>query len=88
MQKNTVAYDEGHDVQLEKKLFLEDAISDLPPVCLIYCVAFRFICSSISLCFTKYIQVGNYESRDEMRYDKDAQTDFQRLIRLSQSGET
>ncbi|KAK6944725.1 Chromo domain [Dillenia turbinata] len=29
---NTVAYDEGHKVQLEKKLFLEDAISDLPAV--------------------------------------------------------
>ncbi|KAK6941277.1 Chromo domain [Dillenia turbinata] len=29
---NTVAYNEGHEVQLEKKLFLEDAISDLPAV--------------------------------------------------------
>ncbi|GAB4835134.1 hypothetical protein Ancab_000043 [Ancistrocladus abbreviatus] len=28
----TVAYDEGHSVPLEKKLFLGDAISDLPPV--------------------------------------------------------
>ncbi|CAL0332504.1 unnamed protein product [Lupinus luteus] len=28
----TVAYNEGHGVQLQKKLLLEDAISDLPPV--------------------------------------------------------
>ncbi|OIW08926.1 hypothetical protein TanjilG_05902 [Lupinus angustifolius] len=28
----TVAYNEGHNVQLQKKLLLEDAISDLPPV--------------------------------------------------------
>lgn len=34
MQMNVVAYDEGHNgVQLEKKLLLEDAISDLPAVC-------------------------------------------------------
>ncbi|OMP02903.1 hypothetical protein COLO4_10748 [Corchorus olitorius] len=31
-EKNTVAYNEGQQVDLEKKLFLEDAISDLPPV--------------------------------------------------------
>ncbi|KAM5553603.1 DNA (cytosine-5)-methyltransferase CMT3-like [Rosa sericea] len=31
-ERNTVAYDEGHNVKLEKKLFLADAISDLPPV--------------------------------------------------------
>ncbi|XP_028051822.1 DNA (cytosine-5)-methyltransferase CMT3 isoform X1 [Camellia sinensis] len=29
---NTVAYDEGRKVELERELFLEDAISDLPPV--------------------------------------------------------
>ncbi|TKY44565.1 DNA (cytosine-5)-methyltransferase CMT3 [Spatholobus suberectus] len=29
---NTVAYDEGHNVQLQRKLLLEDAISDLPLV--------------------------------------------------------
>lgn len=34
MQMNVVAYEEGHkDVHLEKKLLLEDAISDLPAVC-------------------------------------------------------
>lgn len=33
MQAHTVAYDAGHSLdQLEKKLFLEDAISDLPEV--------------------------------------------------------
>lgn len=32
MQGNTVAYDEGGPVQLERKLLLEDAISDLPAV--------------------------------------------------------
>ncbi|OMO86031.1 C-5 cytosine methyltransferase [Corchorus capsularis] len=31
-EKNTVAYNEGQQVELEKKLFLEDAISDLPAV--------------------------------------------------------
>ncbi|OMO73118.1 hypothetical protein CCACVL1_17462 [Corchorus capsularis] len=31
-EMNTVAYNEGHQVELEKKLFLEDAISDLPAV--------------------------------------------------------
>lgn len=34
MQMNTVAYDEGHKFdELETKLLLADAISDLPPVC-------------------------------------------------------
>lgn len=33
MQRNTVAYDEGQKLELEKKLLLEDAISDLPDVC-------------------------------------------------------
>ena len=32
MQINTVAYNEGHTVELENKLFLGDAISDLPEV--------------------------------------------------------
>uniref|UniRef100_A0A7N0V2P6 DNA (cytosine-5-)-methyltransferase n=1 Tax=Kalanchoe fedtschenkoi TaxID=63787 RepID=A0A7N0V2P6_KALFE len=31
-EKNLVAYDEGHKVELKKKLLLKDAISDLPPV--------------------------------------------------------
>ena len=35
MQKNTVAHDEGHNLKLEEKLLLKDAISDLPAVCLI-----------------------------------------------------
>lgn len=29
---NTVAFNEGHTVQLEDKLFLGDAISDMPEV--------------------------------------------------------
>lgn len=32
MQTCTVAYDEGHHIELERKLLLEDAISDLPAV--------------------------------------------------------
>lgn len=32
MKSNTVAYEEGSKVELENELFLEDAISDLPPV--------------------------------------------------------
>lgn len=36
MQLNTVAYDEGHDAKLKKELFLGDAISDLPPVIVIF----------------------------------------------------
>ncbi|KAL6982395.1 DNA (cytosine-5)-methyltransferase cmt3 [Sarracenia purpurea var. burkii] len=31
-ESNTVAYNEGRKLELEKELFLEDAISDLPPV--------------------------------------------------------
>ncbi|XP_075635133.1 DNA (cytosine-5)-methyltransferase CMT3-like [Castanea sativa] len=31
-EKNTVAHDEGHNLKLEEKLLLEDAISDLPAV--------------------------------------------------------
>ncbi|CAI9761350.1 unnamed protein product [Fraxinus pennsylvanica] len=31
-ESNTVAYDEGSNVELKKELFLGDAISDLPPV--------------------------------------------------------
>ncbi|XP_048137358.1 DNA (cytosine-5)-methyltransferase CMT3-like isoform X2 [Rhodamnia argentea] len=31
-EMHTVAYDEGHAYELQKKLLLEDAISDLPPV--------------------------------------------------------
>ncbi|KAK7314403.1 hypothetical protein VNO77_32925 [Canavalia gladiata] len=57
---NTVAYDEGHKVQLQRKLILEDAISDLPPV-------------------------KNNEGRDEIKYNKTAQTEFQRFIRLSKN---
>ncbi|KAI4340573.1 hypothetical protein MLD38_025394 [Melastoma candidum] len=57
-EMHTVAYDEGQEHQLEKKLLLEDAISDLPAV-------------------------DTYEKRDEMPYDKDPKTEFQRFIRLS-----
>ena len=37
LEINTVAYNEGQKVQLQKKLLLEDAISDLPRVLLRYC---------------------------------------------------
>lgn len=33
MQRNTVAYDENQSPDLEKAVVLQDAISDLPPVC-------------------------------------------------------
>lgn len=33
VQSNVVAYEEGSKVDLEKELFLSDAISDLPLVC-------------------------------------------------------
>lgn len=33
IQLNAVAYEEGHSFKLKKELFLEDALSDLPPVC-------------------------------------------------------
>lgn len=59
-ETNTVAYDEGHKVKLQKKLLLEDAISDLP-------------------------EVQNDEHRDEIKYGKPAQTEFQQCIRLSKS---
>ncbi|KAE8735020.1 DNA (cytosine-5)-methyltransferase CMT3 [Hibiscus syriacus] len=57
-ENNTVAWAEGQKPELEKKLLLEDAISDLP-------------------------LVGNYENRDDMDYDNDPKTEFQRFIRLS-----
>ncbi|TYH08893.1 hypothetical protein ES288_A07G053100v1 [Gossypium darwinii] len=56
-EMNTVGWEEGKKIELEKKLLLEDAISDLP-------------------------SVGNYEDKDEMDYDKDPKTEFQRFIRL------
>jgi len=34
MQEITVAYDNKENCELGKALLLEDAISDLPPVCL------------------------------------------------------
>lgn len=40
MQRNTVAYDEGQQVELARKLLLQDAISDLPSVCFIFIVIF------------------------------------------------
>ena len=33
MQKNIVAYDEGHNLKLEEKLLLKDAISNVLAVC-------------------------------------------------------
>lgn len=37
IQMNTVAHDEGHNLKLEGKLLLTDAISDLPAVCIMLC---------------------------------------------------
>ncbi|KAH7840043.1 hypothetical protein Vadar_011878 [Vaccinium darrowii] len=54
---NVVAYEEGRRAELEKELFLKDAISDLPPV-------------------------ENDEGRDEMSYESEPMTKFQRFIRL------
>ncbi|KAL0369393.1 UNVERIFIED_CONTAM: DNA (cytosine-5)-methyltransferase CMT3 [Sesamum angustifolium] len=56
-ESNTVAFDEGREVNLKKELFLGDALSDLP-------------------------HVENNEERDEMPYDSEPQTEFQRFIRL------
>ena len=42
MQMNTVAWNEGQQVELEKKLLLEDAISDLPAVSFMICWCFSF----------------------------------------------
>jgi DNA (cytosine-5)-methyltransferase 1 len=54
---NLVAFDQENRVNLEKKLLLEDAISDLPPV-------------------------ENNECNDELPYDDEPKTDFQRFIRM------
>ncbi|KAI9195148.1 hypothetical protein LWI28_012209 [Acer negundo] len=59
-ERNTVAYDEGQAIDMETKLLLRDAISDLPAV-------------------------RNDEKRDEMPYDKEPETEFQRFIRLRQN---
>ncbi|KAH9740806.1 DNA (cytosine-5)-methyltransferase CMT3 [Citrus sinensis] len=56
-ERNTVAYDEGQQAELARKLLLQDAISDLP-------------------------SVDNYESRDEIPYDREPETEFQCFIRL------
>lgn len=40
---NTVAYEEGVQAQLENKLFLKDAISDLPALSYISCLCFYII---------------------------------------------
>lgn len=42
---NTVAHDEGHNLKLEEKLLLEDAISDLPAVCYDITFFFNHMCS-------------------------------------------
>ncbi|KAK1382488.1 DNA (Cytosine-5)-methyltransferase CMT3, partial [Heracleum sosnowskyi] len=56
-ESNAVTYDEGAAAKLQDKLYLGDAISDLPAV-------------------------GNDEHRDEMPYDADPKTEFQKFIRL------
>ena len=43
MQKNTVAYDEGHNLKLEEKLLLKDAIFDVPAVFFLLLAPF-YIC--------------------------------------------
>ena len=47
MQSHTVAFEEGHEVELEKELFLEDAISDLPPVQKLSSYFVCFVCLSL-----------------------------------------
>ena len=53
MQKNTVAHDEGHNLKLEEKLLLKDAIFDIPAVCFIitcfFLHMFAIYCYIISL---------------------------------------
>ncbi|KAL8529092.1 hypothetical protein ACS0TY_006528 [Phlomoides rotata] len=56
-ESNNVTYEDVSKINLKKELYLEDAISDLPPV-------------------------ENNEDRDEMPYDLEPKTDFQRFIRL------
>lgn len=90
MQMNVVAYDEGHNgVQLEKKLLLEDAISDLPAVCCTYLTRLVFQLLMLSLCLfclLNYMQIANDERRDEMPYEKPPKTEFQHLIRSPREG--
>lgn len=94
LQRNTVAYNEGHTVKLENKLLLGDAISDLPEVKK-FIVAVSML-SSIMILFeyldavayllSSAIQVPNDESRDEIKYDRPPETEFQRFIRLTKEG--
>ncbi|KAL8091319.1 DNA (cytosine-5)-methyltransferase CMT3-like [Apium graveolens] len=57
-ESNAVTYDEGSAPELNDKLYLGDAISDLPGV-------------------------ENNESRDEMPYGIEPETEFQKFIKLS-----
>ena len=43
MQKNIVAHDEGHNLKLEEKHLLKDAISDLSAIFLVI-TCFFYIC--------------------------------------------
>ena len=87
---NVVAYEEGHkDVHLEKKLLLEDAISDLPAVCYTCLIRLVFsykFCAYILFCLLCYMQVENDERRDEMPYHEPPKTEFQHLIRSPREG--
>ena len=92
MQMNVVAYDERHtDIQLEQKLLLEDAISDLPAVCSTYLnLLVQFLNFSIHFHFFRllnHMQIANSERRDEMPYDQPPKTEFQRLIRSPREGQ-
>lgn len=88
MQSNTVGYDEGSKVELKKELFLGDAISDLPPVCLfeVPCYYFCLFCAAFND-LNIYLQVENNEERNEMPYGSEPETEFQHFIRLRRDGE-
>lgn len=91
---NVVAYDGSNNIELEKKLFLGDAISDLPPVCRIYIsTSHYFVVSFYNFFFfffhftTYIVQVDNDEQCDIMPYGSEPKTEFQHFIRLRKDGE-
>lgn len=86
MQRNVVAYDEGECRDLEKIVLLSDAISDLPPVRLIYFVLW---CSSWVTQFDShfiYFKVANDEKREKMPFRKEPESEFQKYIRAAKCG--
>jgi hypothetical protein len=57
LQSSTVAYNEGHTVQLQNKLILKDAISDLPSVYFILFIVF-FVGFFYGACFCANICIN------------------------------